>query len=259
VKVFEDFATVDLLSGGRAEIIAGRGAFIESFALFGFDTDDYDELFPEKLNLLIKLNKSERVTWHGQFRSPLQDSQISPRPAQAELPIWIGVGGTPESVVRAGTLGLPMMLAIIGGSSDPFVPLVDLYRQVGTEAGHPLSGLQVGVSTHFHIAKTSQQALDEFFPYYSNYFGYLARERGRRWQVSRAEYEQAVKRPGGLFVGSPQQIIDKILYQHQLFGHSRFLGQLDIGGQPFEMVAESINLLANEVAPVIRRETAKTG
>jgi len=257
VKVFEDFATVDLLSDGRAEIIAGRGAFIESFPLFGFDTNDYDDLFPEKLGLLMKLNQAERVTWRGRFRTPLADSQIAPRPAQAQLPIWIGVGGTPESVVRAGTLGLPMMLAIIGGSSAPFVELVNLYREVGSQAGHDLSKLPVGVSTHFHIAKTSQQALDEFYPYYSNYFGYLAKERGRRWQVSRGEYEQAVARPGGLFVGSPQQIIDKIMYQHQLFGHSRFMGQLDMGGQPYAMVAEQLNLLASEVAPVVRRETGK--
>jgi probable LLM family oxidoreductase len=256
VRVFEDFATVDLLSGGRAEIIAGRGAFIESFALFGYNTADYNELFPEKLDLLLRLNQSERVTWRGHFRTSLQNAQIAPRPAQPALPIWVGVGGTPESAVRAGRLGLPMMLAIIGGTTPRFRPVVDLYRQAGLEAGHTLEKLRVGVSSHFHVAPTEREALDEFYPYYANYFGHLARDRGPGWQVTPAGYQQLASREGGLMVGSPQQVIDKLLYQHELFGHQRFLGQIDIGGLPFAKVARAIELLATQVAPVVRRATA---
>ncbi len=255
VRVFEDFATVDLLSGGRAELIVGRGAFVESFPLFGYDTSDYNELFPEKLALLLQLNQSERVTWQGQFRTPLHDAQISPRPTRP-LPIWVGVGGTPESAVRAGRLGLPMMLGIIGGNTSRFRPLVELYRRAGQEAGHPLEQLQVGVSSHFHVAATSQAALEGFYPYYANYFGQLAKDRGPGWQVTRPSYNQLASLEGGLMVGSPQQVIDKLLFQHQLFGHQRFLGQIDIGGLPFAKVAQAIELFATQVAPVVRRETA---
>ena len=155
VRVFEDFATVDLLSSGRAELIVGRGAFVESFPLFGYELNDYNRLFPEKLELLMKLNQSERVTWQGRFRTPLEEAAISPRPAQTQLPIWVGVGGTPESAVRAGRLGLPMMLAIIGGASARFAPLFDLYRGEGLAAGHAPEQLKTGVSSHFHIAKDS--------------------------------------------------------------------------------------------------------
>ncbi|MFN8421811.1 MAG: LLM class flavin-dependent oxidoreductase [Anaerolineae bacterium] len=188
VHVFEDFATVDLLSAGRAELIVGRGAFIESFPLFGYNVADYDQLFPEKLNLLLKLNASERITWQGKFRTPLEDAEIAPRPVQPQLPIWVGVGGTPESAVRAGKLGLPMALAIIGGTAAQFVPLVDLYRRAGKQAGHDASKLKVGVTSHFHVSKTSQQAMSEFYPYYTHYFGQIAK--GRGWTINPPMYQQ---------------------------------------------------------------------
>lgn len=259
VRVFQDFATLDLLSNGRAEITAGRGAFIESFPLFGYNTDDYNELFPEKLDLLMKLNESERITWRGQFRTPLNNVEIAPRPLQKKLPIWVGVGGTPESAARAGYLGLPMALGIIGGAPARFSPLVDLYRQAGLQAGHPASALKVGVTSHFHVEKDSQKALDNFYPYYSHYFGQMARSHGRAFNITRSDYDQLASLHGAVFVGSPQQIIDKLLYQHEIFKHQRFLAQVDIGGQPYAQVAESIELFANEVAPVVRRETAKQG
>ena len=257
VREFESFATLDLLSDGRAEMIAGRGAFIESFPLFGYDLADYNRLFPEKLDLLLKLNASDRVNWHGRFRSALEQAEIAPRPLQDQLPIWIGVGGTPESVVRAGTLGLPMMLGIIGGTSAQFAPLMDLYRSAGLEAKHDPTRLKTGVTSYLHIEKTSQLAIDEFYPYHSHYFDQLGRSRGRLMQLSRGDYERAASLTGAYFVGSPQQIIDKLLYQHELFGHQRFLAQIDIGGLPYNKVAQTIELLATEVAPVVRRETAQ--
>jgi probable LLM family oxidoreductase len=257
VREFESFATLDLLSDGRAEMIAGRGAFTESFSLFGYDMADYDQLFPEKLDLLLKLNAAERVTWKGHFRSALDNAEIAPRPLNNQLPIWIGVGGTPESAIRAGTLGLPMMLGIIGGASARFAPLMDLYRRAGAEAKHDLTQLKTGVTSYLHIEKTSHQAIDEFYPYHTHYFDQLGRSRGRNIQLSRSEYEQSASLEGAYFVGSPQQIIDKLLYQHELFGHQRFMAQIDIGGLPYSKVAQTIELLATEVAPIVRRETAK--
>ncbi len=256
VREFEQFATLDLLSNGRAEMIAGRGAFTESFPLFGYDLADYNQLFPEKLELLLKLRAGERVTWQGRFRSPLADAEIAPRPLQAELPIWIGVGGTPESVVRAGTLGLPMVVGIIGGASGQFAPLFDLYRRTGRAAGHAPSALRTGVTSYLHIAPTSQQAIDEFYPYHTHYFDQLGRKRGRNMTLSRRDYEQTASLPGAYFVGSPQQVIDKLLYQHEMFGHQRFMAQIDIGGLPYAQVAQTIELLATEVAPVVRKATA---
>ena len=169
VRLFEDFATVDVISGGRAEILAGRGAFVESFPLFGYDLDEYNELFTEHMELLLKLNEEEVVTWNGKFRSPLQHAQIAPRPLQEKLPIWIGVGGTPESAVRAGRLGVGMALAILGGNPQRFKPLVDLYREAGMEAGHAPEQLKVGVTGHVYLAETTEKAKNEFYPYYANY------------------------------------------------------------------------------------------
>jgi probable LLM family oxidoreductase len=256
VREFENYATLDLLSAGRAEMIVGRGAFVESFPLFGYDVNDYDRLFPEKLDLLLKLNSSERVTWQGRLRSPLNNAEIAPRPLQAELPIWVGVGGTRQSVVRAGTLGLPMMVGIIGGASAQFAPLMELYRRTGMEAKHAPTQLKTGVTSYLHIEKISQEAIDEFYPYHTHYFEQLGRSRGRMIQLSRSDYEQNASLHGAYFVGSPQQIIDKLLYQHEIFGHQRFMAQIDIGGLPYKKVAQTIELLATEVVPVIRRETA---
>jgi probable LLM family oxidoreductase len=257
VREFENFATLDLLSAGRAEMIVGRGAFVESFPLFGYDINDYDRLFPEKLELLLKLNAAERVTWQGRLRPALNNAEIAPRPLQTQLPIWVGVGGTPQSVIRAGTLGLPMMLGIIGGMAAQFAPLMQLYQRSGLEAKRELAQLQTGVTSYLHIEKTSQAAIDEFYPYHTHYFEQLGRSRGRMIQLSRSQYEQLTSLEGAYFVGSPQQIIDKLLYQHELFGHHRFMAQIDIGGLPYRKVAQTIELLANEVAPIVRRETAR--
>ena len=257
VRLFEDFATLDLISNGRAEIITGRGAFVESFPLFGHDLNDYDELFDENIRLLQQLNTNEIVNWQGSFRSSLQNSMIAPRPVQEKLPIWVGVGGTPESAIRAGKLGTGLALAILGGDPIRFKPLVDLYRQAGADAGHRKEDLKVAVTGHTYIAKTSQQAKEEFYPYYANYWGYVNKQRGMGTRISRSDFEYMASPETGLFVGSPQQIIEKILHQHELFGHQRFIAQMDIGGLPFSKVAESIEMLATEVAPIVRRETAK--
>jgi probable LLM family oxidoreductase len=257
VRLFEDFATLDLLSDGRAEILAGRGAFIESFPLFGYSTNDYDELFTEHMELLLQLNKNDRVTWSGNFRSSLRNAEISPRPIQEQIPIWIGVGGTPESAVRAGEFGVGMALAILGGDPLRFKHLVDLYRKAGMEAGHSPDVLKVGVTGHAFIAETTQQAKDEFFPYYSNYWSYVNRQRGMGSRMSRADFEHMASPNTALFVGSPQQIVEKVLHQHELFGHTRFLAQVDIGGLPYHKVAKNIELLATEVAPVIKKATSK--
>ncbi|MFJ7828092.1 LLM class flavin-dependent oxidoreductase [Psychrobacillus sp. NPDC096623] len=257
VRLFEDFATLDQISDGRAEIIAGRGAFVESFPLFGYELNDYDALFEEKVNLLQQLNREEIVTWQGQFRSALSSAMIAPRPVQEEIPIWIGVGGTPESAVRAGRLGTGMALAILGGDPIRFKPLVDLYRQAGADAGHSPEKLSVGVTGHTYIANDSQRAKDEFYPYYSNYWSYVNRQRGMGTRMSRSDFEHMASPETSLFVGSPQQVIEKILKQYELYGHQRFVAQLDIGGQPFSTVVKGLELFATEVAPVIRRETSK--
>ncbi|WP_239616407.1 LLM class flavin-dependent oxidoreductase [Cohnella mopanensis] len=257
VRLFEDFATLDLLSDGRAEIIAGRGAFVESFPLFGYDTSDYDALFSENMDLFMQLNEAESISWTGRFRSALRQAEIAPRPVQSQLPIWVGVGGTPESAARAGRLGVGMAIAILGGDPVRFMPLVDIYRKAGIEAGHALEDLKVSVTGHGYISKTTQQAKDEFYPYYSNYWSYVNRQRGMGGSMSRTDFEHMAGPDTALFVGSPQQVTEKILRQHELFGHRRFIAQIDIGGIPFKKVIEGIELLATEVAPIVRRETSK--
>jgi alkanesulfonate monooxygenase SsuD/methylene tetrahydromethanopterin reductase-like flavin-dependent oxidoreductase (luciferase family) len=252
VVVFEEFATVDLISGGRAEIIAGRGIFTESFPLFGYDLADYDDLFAEKLALLMQLNAAERVTWQGRFRPPLKDAPIPPRPAQNRLPIWVGTGGTSSSVARAGALGLPLALANISVPPAKLAPLAEIYRRTGTQAGHAADTLKIGIATHMHIKENAQDALSNFYPYYAGYFFTHTPSQYRAHEVSRAEYEQRAAPDGAIFVGSPQQIIDKILYERELFGHQRFLAQIDIGGLPFGEVARVIELFATKVAPVVR-------
>ncbi|BCG61090.1 LLM class flavin-dependent oxidoreductase [Paenibacillus sp. URB8-2] len=257
VRLFEDFATLDLLSDGRAEIMAGRGAFTESFPLFGYDLNDYQQLFAENLTLLRQLGEQEIVNWQGAFRPPLKDAEISPRPLQPKLPLWIGVGGTPASAERAGVLGTGMAIAILSGSPDRFRHLADLYRQAGAQSGHSPKSLKLAVTSHGYVAKTSKQALDDFYPYYLNYLNGFMAQAGNEFQFTREDFE-AYTRPGeALAVGSPQQIIEKILYQHELFGHTRFMAQMDVGGMPFSKVASAIELLAAEVAPVVRREIAR--
>lgn len=258
VRLFEDFATLDLLSDGRAEIIAGRGAFVDSFPLFGYNLDDYGALFAEKLDLLMKLGKSERTTWSGQFRSAIHNLEIAPRPDQRELPLWVGVGGTPQSAANAGRLGLGMALAILGGTPERAKPLVDLYRQAGMEAGHDPSKLQVAVTSHGYVAETTQKARDEFHPHYSDYMGhFLGKRSGGKAVISRADFDMMVGPNTAIPVGSPQEVTEKILRQHELFGHNRYILQLDIGNMPYTNVAKAIELLADRVAPTVRRELAK--
>lgn len=256
VKVFEDFATVDLLSGGRAEITAGRGAYTESFPLFGHDLADYDALFEEKLDLLLRLRSSERVTWSGRHRPPLRDAGVDPRPVQDPLPVWVAVGGTPASVARAGRLGLPLYLAILG-HPEGFVPLADLYRRAAAEAGHDPRGLRVGVTSHFYVEETSQGARETFYPYYARYIAQnMPAARGQL--LPRDAFEAWAGPRGALFAGSPQEVVDKILWERKLLGHDRFLAQIGLGGLPFAATARSIELLATHVLPVVQRETARS-
>ena len=251
VRVFQDFATVDLLSGGRAEIMAGRGSFIESFPLFGYDLDDYDELFAEKLELLLKLREAEQVTWSGEHRSALEEAGIYPRPVQERLPIWLAVGGTPNSVVRAARLGLPLALAIIGRAFERFAPLVSVYRRAASEAGHP--GFPVGINSHTYVADTSQQAADDYFPAYSGMMNRIGRERG--WSaMTREQFDQLRSLRGALVVGSPQEVVEKILFEHELFGHQRFMAQVSVGHLPHSKAMRAIELLGTEVAPAVRAE-----
>lgn len=257
VRVFQSFATVDLLSSGRAEIMAGRGSFIESFPLFGYNLDLYDELFEEKLHLLLKLNEQERITWNGKHRPSISNMGVYPRPLQEKLPIWIAIGGTPESIVRAAKLHLPMALAIIGGTPDRFAPHVAFYRQAAKEAGLADESLQVGINSHAFIADTSQEAADQFYPAYSQTMSRIGRERG--WPpMSREQYELMRTPKGSLLVGSPQQVTEKILYEHELFQHTRFLAQMTVGPMPHRQVMRSIELFGTQVAPTIRKATGSS-
>lgn len=252
VRVFQDFATVDALSNGRAEIMAGRGSFTESFPLFGYSLNDYDTLFSEKLELLLKIRDQEKITWKGKHRAPINNLGVYPRPVQNPLPVWIAIGGTPESVQRAATLNLPMMLAIIGGTPDRFAPYVKYYRDVSKELGHDSSNLQVGINSHTYIADTSQQAADEFYPAYADVMTRIGGERG--WQpMQRAHYEMMREPKGALLVGSPQQVIDKILYEYELFKHTRFLAQIGVGTMPHDKLLRAIELFGTVVAPAVRK------
>ncbi len=256
VRVFQDFATVDLLSGGRAEIMAGRGSFIESFPLFGYDLQDYDTLFQENLELLLALRQGERVTWSGRHRAALTGQGVYPRPLQDPLPVWVAVGGTPQSVVRAGTLGLPLALAIIGGMPERFAPFVELYRESARRAGHDPARLGVSINSHAFVADTSDEAADAFFPSYAETMSRIGRERG--WPpTTRAQFDASRGPRGALLVGSPQEVIDKILFQHEVFGHTRFMAQMTVGPMPHDRVMRAIELLGTVVAPAVRAEVAR--
>jgi probable LLM family oxidoreductase len=251
VRVFQDFATLDLLSGGRAEIMAGRGSFIESFPLFGYDLDDYDALFSEKLELLLALRESEHVVWSGRHRPALDGQGVYPRPVQDPLPVWVAVGGTPQSVVRAGALGLPMALAIIGGRPERFGPFAELHRRAAAEYGHAPPALSI--NSHGFIADTSQAAADEAFVAHKIVMHRIGRERG--WPpMTRAQFDAGAGLRGANFVGSPQQVIEKILFQHEIFDHDRLLVQFSVGTMPHASIMRSIELFGAEVAPVVRRE-----
>jgi alkanesulfonate monooxygenase SsuD/methylene tetrahydromethanopterin reductase-like flavin-dependent oxidoreductase (luciferase family) len=255
VRVFQDFATLDLLSGGRAEIMAGRGSFIESFPLFGYDLREYDELFAEKLELLVALRESERVTWSGRHRPALDGLGVYPRPVQDPLPVWVAVGGTPESAVRAGTLGLPMALAIIGGLPERFAPFAELHRRASVEAGHGV--LPLSINSHGFIADTAEEAAEEFFPPLKAAMDKIGRERG--WSpLSRQDYDASLTKRGAAFVGSPAEIVEKILFQHEIFRHDRFLIQFSVGTMPHDRIMRAIELLGTEVAPAVRAELGRS-
>jgi probable LLM family oxidoreductase len=256
VRVFQDFATLDLISEGRAEIMVGRGSFTESFPLFGQDLADYDALFSEKLDLLLKLRQTERVRWSGRHRPAIEDRGVYPRPLQDPIPIWIAVGGTPASVVRAANLGLPMALAIIGGAPERFQPVVDLYRNTAARAGHDPAKLSVSINSHGFLADDASVAADLAYSPFAETMTRIGRERG--WPpVTRARFDAERTLRGALFVGNPQQVIDKIMFQYDLFRHERFLIQLTVGPMPHAHVMRAIELLGTQVAPVIRRETAR--
>ena len=255
VRVFQRFASLDLVSNGRAEIMAGRGSFIESFPLFGYDLHDYDDLFSEKLDLLVELRDNTHITWSGQHRASIDNLGVYPRPLQNPLPIWVGVGGTPESVVRAASRGLPMALAIIGGLPEQFAPFVQLYRQVAAQY-HFDPTPPISINSHGFIADTRQQAIDESFPAVQAAMNKIGRERG--WSPMRREqYEASATLRGANFVGSPDDIIEKILYQHSIFNHQRLLLQLSVGTMPHDKLMHAIELLGTKIAPVVRAEIAR--
>ena len=253
VRVFQNFATLDLISHGRAEVMAGRGSFIESFPLFGYDLKDYNELFSENLGLLLALNEAEKITWTGKHRAPRHNLGVYPRPQQAKLPVWVAVGGTPESVVRAATLGLPMALAIIGGMPERFAPFVELYRESAADAGHDPAQLPVSINSHGFIADDSQQAADDYWPGFSLMMNKIGRERG--WSgITRQQYDASRTLRGADFIGHPDEIIEKILFQHSIFGHQRLLLQLGLGGITHAKMMRAIELLGTRVAPLVREE-----
>ena len=251
VRVFQNFATLDLISRGRAEMIVGRGSSIEAFPLFGYSLKDYDELFAEKLDLLLKIRANEFVTWSGKYRPALKNLPVYPRPLQDPLPIWIGVGGTPESFIRAGTLGLPLMVAVIGGETQQFRPLVDLYREAGRRAGFKAEQLKVGLHSLGHIAKTSQEAIDNFYPGYAATMTKIGKERG--WPpMTRARFEAQAGPKGALLVGSVEEVAEKILrHSDALGGISRLTFQMDSAELPHEKLMETIELIGTRLKPLV--------
>jgi probable LLM family oxidoreductase len=252
VRVFQQFATLDLIAGGRAEIMAGRGSFIESFPLFGYDLADYDDLFSAKLDLLLRLREAERVTWSGRLRSPLAAAGIYPRPTHDPLPVWIAVGGNPASAARAGALGLPMALAIIGGMPERFAPFAEIHRRAAFETGH--DALPLSINSHGFIADTSQAAADASWPQFNAMMTKIGQERG--WPpMSRDDFETTRTLRGANFVGSPQEVVEKILFQHEIFGHQRFL--LYLSSLDHAKTMRAIELYGTEVAPVVRAEVAR--
>nr|WP_276531808.1 LLM class flavin-dependent oxidoreductase [Brevibacillus invocatus] len=255
VRVFQDFATLDAVSNGRAEIMAGRGSFIESFPLFGYDLQDYDELFEEKLELLLRIRDSEKVTWRGGHRPAIQNLGVYPRPVQNPLPVWIGSGGSTDSVIRAGLLGLPLVLAIIGGRPVQFAPLVELYKRAAAKAGHDPSKLSVASHSHGFVAEDTKTAANQFFPSTQQAMNVLGRERG--WgEYTRASFDAARSFEGALYVGDPQTVAEKIIHLRKHVGITRFMLHVPVGTMPHDQVMKAIELLGTEVAPRVREEIA---
>ena len=251
VRVFQSFATLDLISRGRAEMVVGRGSFTDAFPLFGYNLEDYDELFAEKLALLLDIRKNEFVTWSGKFRAPLKNQPVYPRPMQDPLPIWLGVGGTPESFVRAGALGLPLMVAIIGGETHRFRPLVDLYREAGKRAGYSPEQLKVGIHSLGYVADTTEKAIEDFYPGYAASMTQIGKERG--WPpMTRGRFEAQRGDTGALLVGSAEEVAEKIIrHANALGGVSRFTFQMDTAELPHEKLMQSIELIGRRVMPLV--------
>ncbi|BCC51612.1 LLM class flavin-dependent oxidoreductase [Bacillus cereus] len=252
VRVYEDFATLDLISKGRAEIVAGRGSRIGAYSLLGYDVRDYEELFEEKMELLMKLNAEEKVTWEGKFRAPLENATILPQPKNGHMPIWRAVGGPPASAIKAGYAGVPMMLTTLGGPAINFKTSVDAYREAAERSGFDTATLPIATTSLFYTAKNSQDALREFYPHVNSGMQAL-----RGGGYPKQQFAQAMDYRDALMVGSPQQIIEKILYQYELYGHQRFMAQIDFGGVPFDKIAQNIELLATEILPSVKKHTAK--
>ena len=259
VRVFQEFATLDLISHGRAEMIVGRGSFVEAFPLFGLELEDYASLFTEKLDLLLKIRQDPKLRWSGQHRPALTGQGIYPRPLQDPLPVWLGVGGTPESFVRAGTLGLPLMVAIIGGETHRFLPLIELYRKAGARAGHAPENLRVGLHCLGYVTDTTPQATDEFYPGYAKAFTDIGRERG--WPpTTRAQFNAVSGPTGALNVGNPEAVAEKIVRVNQVMGGiSRYSFQLSVAALSHSKLMHAIELLGTRVAPLVRRELGVAG
>ncbi|MGV3489094.1 MAG: LLM class flavin-dependent oxidoreductase [Tuberibacillus sp.] len=251
VRVYEDFATIDLISGGRAEIIAGRASRVGLFDLLGYNLRDYEELFEEKFDLLLKINEEEVVNWSGQFRAPLKNAKVLPRPKNGSLPIWRAVGGTPASAIKAGFAGVPMFMAHLGGPASIFKRTIDAYREAAKRAGHDPSKLPVATAGFFYAAETTQQALAEYYPHINEGMK-LTNGQGFAKQL----WAQGAHTQSIMNVGSPQQIIEKILYQHEMFGHQRYIAQMDFGGVPFDKLMKNIELIGTEILPAIKKYTA---
>ena len=252
VRIYQNFAMVDLLSAGRAELMVGRGSFIESFPLFGYDLDDYNQLFEEKLELLLRINKLEEVTWSGKLRAPLYKQRVLPRAQDNGLDIWIAVGGTPESVIRAAVLGLPLMIAIIGGQPKQFLPLVNLYKEEYKKNGHDPAAMKIGVHAHSFLAADGQSAADTYFPVYADQMTKIGKERG--WSsYSRAQFDMGRSPEGALFIGDAAAVTDKILYLQEMFGLTRFVAHMDVGGPSHKDLMKAIELFGTKVAPEVRK------
>ncbi|PGO32626.1 LLM class flavin-dependent oxidoreductase [Bacillus cereus] len=252
VRVYEDFATIDLISNGRAEIVAGRGSRIGGYSLLGYDVNYYEELFEEKMDLLLKINKEESVTWKGQFRTPLEHATIIPRAKNNNMPIWRAVGGPPASAIKAGHAGVPMMLTTLGGPAVNFKVSVDAYREAAEQSGFDPATLPIATTSLFYTAENSQDALSEYYPHI--HAGMLALRGGG---YPKQQFTNAVDYRDALMIGSPQQIIEKMLYQHELFGQQRFMAQIDFGGVPFDKIEKNIELIATEIMPAVRKHIAK--
>lgn len=252
VRIYEDFSTIDLISNGRAEIVGGRASRVGLFELLGYDVRDYEALFEEKFELLLKINREKSVTWEGNFRAPLRDAEVIPRPLEGKLPIWRAVGGAPPSAVKAGYQGVPMFLATLGGPASTFKISIEAYREALSDAGHKPEDFPVATAGFFYVAETTDQAIDEIYPH-MNYGMNLTNGRG----FPRYQFEHAKEKESVMNVGSPQQVIEKILYQNEVFGHQRYIAQMDFGGVPFDKLMKNVELIGEEILPAIRKYTAK--